>query len=307
MPVGGMAVAAVPQDPLAFDGCTADAAACEALRPAFIHANRSAPQLNLVRYYDDAADGTSPSQQRPFLVREGTALISVNASGLDSRSVLIDPSPRLACQSRARLAREASGGGTAGDAELEAEIRACARKPARLFVANRSPASLLVGEVGEAGRGSDGGYDATRVSFQATVPLSNGPSRLYLAPIVDADGLYALRVFAVCFDTRTVYIYDPDRNRVENIVFTGEGPYAMAFDAFDLADVIEQRERRIAVPLDPRFDAALGVKRYRFGYLASFTNSFVQVLDLDQSLPTKDTFETVVFSLGTPTKPKGTK
>ena len=44
---------------------------------------------------------------------------------------------------------------------------------------------------------------------------------------------------------------------------------------------------------------------YRFAYVASFTNSYVQVIDLDDSQPDKSTFETVVYTLGTPIVPVG--
>jgi hypothetical protein len=58
------------------------------------------------------------------------------------------------------------------------------------------------------------------------------------------------------------------------------------------------------------------VRSYRFGYVSSFTDSFIQVIDLDDSvsLPpssqgaagrTQDTFETFVFTLGNPTPPVG--
>ena len=49
----------------------------------------------------------------------------------------------------------------------------------------------------------------------------------------------------------------------------------------------------------------ISLPRYRFAYVASFTNSFVQVIDLDNSEPNKATFETVVYTLGTPSVPKG--
>jgi hypothetical protein len=58
--------------------------------------------------------------------------------------------------------------------------------------------------------------------------------------------------------------------------------------------------------LDSRQPAGLGLKRYRFAYLASFTRSYMQMIDLDDSQPTADTFYSVVFTLGTPTPPKGT-
>ena len=50
--------------------------------------------------------------------------------------------------------------------------------------------------------------------------------------------------------------------------------------------------------------ATLPVHRFRFAYLASFLRSYVQVLDLDATAA-GGSFETVVFSLGEPTAPKG--
>jgi hypothetical protein len=101
----------------------------------------------------------------------------------------------------------------------------------------------------------------------------------------------------------------------------------MAFDPFSLDDVAQRK----LVPGDPRQqDADLksagidisssangpaSLKRYRFAYVASFTDSYLQVIDLDDSVvepcpgaPTEScnvTFERPVFTLGLPTLPKG--
>jgi hypothetical protein len=48
------------------------------------------------------------------------------------------------------------------------------------------------------------------------------------------------------------------------------------------------------------------IKAYRYAYVASFTESFMQVIDLDGSRADKSTFERVVYTVGYPTKPKGT-
>ncbi|MGH7280698.1 MAG: hypothetical protein ACRELY_04180, partial [Polyangiaceae bacterium] len=97
---------------------------------------------------------------------------------------------------------------------------------------------------------------------------------------------------------------DPDTMQMENVIRVGDvggvGPFALAFDPFTLEDVA----RRLPVEQDPR-DPDLDLKRYRFAYLASFTQSFVQVIDLDGSRTDKSTFEQVVFNLGVPTPPKG--
>ncbi len=78
----------------------------------------------------------------------------------------------------------------------------------------------------------------------------------------------------------------------------------MAFDPFILEDVAAHKK----VELDPREPALVGIpqiNRYRFGYVASFTNSFVQLIDLDNGYP--NTFERVVYTLGSPTLPKGSQ
>lgn len=61
---------------------------------------------------------------------------------------------------------------------------------------------------------------------------------------------------------------------------------------------------------------AQGLRMYRFGYLATFTDSYIQVVDLDDArvpVPSSaatavappETFEAVVFTFGNPTPPKG--
>jgi hypothetical protein len=148
-----------------------------------------------------------------------------------------------------------------------------------------------------------------------------------LAPIVDASGRYALRVFVVCFDSNEIIVYDPDAGRIENVINTGPGPFAIAFDPFSLDDVAT----RSPVEVDPRQRVELNtpagkqvtfaangpasLKRYRFAYVASFTYSYLQVIDLDDSVvepcaadatqSCNVTFERPVFALGQPTPPKG--
>jgi hypothetical protein len=47
------------------------------------------------------------------------------------------------------------------------------------------------------------------------------------------------------------------------------------------------------------------LRKYRFAYVASFLQSYIQVIDLDGARGDKSTFETVVYNLGAPTIPKG--
>jgi len=81
----------------------------------------------------------------------------------------------------------------------------------------------------------------------------------------------------------------------------------LAFDPFDINEVA----RNNVVPADPRY-TDVSVLTYQYAYVASFTRSYVQVIDLvnvpppqDSSLAGSPTYEHVVFTLGNPTPPKG--
>jgi YVTN family beta-propeller protein len=310
VPIGGAGIASVPLDPDAFSCIPSDFFPCgkDALRPAFLQTSRANAIATLLRFYGDIGDRelgadrapATNGNPRPFLVREASYSISANADGIDSRGIAIDPSERIECKLRPG-----------------ADLAACARLPARIFIANRRPASLLIGDVGDRSPGVDGAFDATSVRIHTSIPLTIGPSRLYLAPVVADDGVWSMRVFIVCFDSDAVYVFNPETSRVENIIRVGSGPFAMAFDPFTIEEVAKARfqKRRIAQQSDLQVkdgDVVSDLKTYRFGYIASFTKSYVQLLDLDNArtksgIPDKSTFETVVFNLGVPQVPKGSK
>lgn len=293
-PVGGIGLVAVPHDPDAFLG------APSLPRPAYYETSRAIAQVTLLREYADqtlcpgCTTPTGASTPRPFLQTETAFPVAASAGGVDSRGIAIDITPRLACKAKVQ---------TTDTAERDKQIAACAKKPARAFIANRTPAALLVGDVGSNSL-TDGAYDPDRLTIHTSVPLSAGPSKVYLAPIVDKDGAYALRVFAVCFDSATIFVYDPDAGVLENVIRVGIGPFAMAFDPFNLDDVAQHKP----VPIDSTGEQQ--IRTYRFGYVASFTQSYVQLIDLDNAavqtppLPVTS-FEHVVFTLGLPTNPKG--
>jgi|GEM_PF-880205 hypothetical protein len=303
LPNGGSGIAAIPHD----NSLNSPARGCEytndtppCVRPSFLEANHSSAQIDLLRYYNDLGS----SLDRPFLVLETAFPLTANAIGTDQRGIAIDPTPRMAC--RARAAQNHGGVLSAAD------DAACGTVPSRVFIASRTPASLIVGQVG--GMSADGTtFDPDLLVITGNQPVANGPSTVYLAPIVNPLGQYELRVFIVCFDSSQIFVYDPDNDFVENVINVGPGPFAMAFDPFDLEDVAKNAD----VPLDPRqvdgqsADVAPGtphtLRRYRFAYVASFTQSFVQMIDLDDSLPgiSPQTYENVVFTLGQPTPPKG--
>jgi hypothetical protein len=100
----------------------------------------------------------------------------------------------------------------------------------------------------------------------------------------------------VCFDTNQIIDYDPDENRIEEVIHVGLGPFALAFDPFDFTDAA------LGAHVDTGVD---GIKKYRFAYVGSFTQSYMQVLDLDNSATDKSTWATVVYTVGVPTPPKG--
>jgi hypothetical protein len=315
MPLGGDGLAAVPHDLAAVPAMTAAAP----LRPAWLQVSNAAAEIDLLRYYNDegyadlspledggllpdagvAVEGSS--NLRPFIVKERAYAIDVEANGNDSRSIAIDPTPRIACE-QAALA--------AGAPVASAEYVSCAQTPARVFIASQSPDSLIVGQIGGVSP-TGGAYDPDLLTLLDDVTLPAGPTNVYVAPIVDQSGKYSVRVFVVCFDSQIVAIYDPDTGRIENEVPTGPGPFAMAFDPFDVTAVATHA----AVPFDPRaeypivakgdpIDGKPSLRTYRFAYVGSFTDSYVQVLDLDQSFEddrlTAPTFETMVYSLGVP-------
>ncbi len=308
------------------------------LRPAFLQTSNLQAEIDLLRYYSDegyqqnldasAIEGglgeaglgvavtVGSSNLRPFLIKERVYSVSVSANGTNSRGIAVDPTPRIACEWNVTHAL--------GLSKSSPEYVACAQTPARVFIASRSPASLILGQVGGM-TGEGGTYDPDQLTIYGNVPLSAGPSNVYVAPIVDKNGLYSVRVFIVCFDSQTIAIYDPDAQRVENVVTTGPGPFGMAFDPFD----IEAVAIHAPVPPDPRSQYAnilngkivgTALRKYRFAYITSFTDSFVQIMDLDQSFQDDrlnvggaggaggaggSTFETMVYTLGLPTQPVG--
>jgi len=313
LPNGGSGITFVPHDPLSsVPPCNVPPiAGVNCVRPAFLETNHSTAEVDLLRYWDDdnagcmlgdagCPQGTASSNHRPFIVKDAAFPLNTNFGGTDSRGIAIDPTPRLACEARP---------GT--------DKTVCADLPARVFIANRTPPSLVLGEVG--GVAPSGlAYDPDLLTLSANISLPAGPSTVYVAPIVNAEGNYEVRVFVVNFDSSTISVYDPNCGggsssaictnlALVDTINVGPGPFAMAFDPFVLAEVAANAPVALddrtypPLPLPPHIQKQ-PLKRYRFAYVASFTQSYVQVIDLDQSQPT---FESVVFTLGNPTPPKG--
>jgi YVTN family beta-propeller protein len=309
LPLGGDGIAGVPHDPAAF-GCL-PGTLCRGLPlPAFLETNNTTAELNLIRYYSDngapvgieagVPDANLPvgtSLPRPFITIERTYPLTALSSGTDSRGIAFDTTQRLRCETE--------------HPPPSAEWQQCGEIPSRVFFANRTPDELIIATTGGASQADKvGTYDEDAFSVTGfSAPLDPGPSRVYVAPIIDANGTYQLRVFVVCFDANTVDVVNPDTGIVEANITVGEGPFALTFDPFTTADLAMQA----TVPQGPAEsytpDAGtpidISLPTYRFAYVASFTNSYVQVIDLDDSQPNKSTFETVVYTLGSPTVPKG--
>jgi len=283
------------------------AAACRdqiSYQPGFLLTYRAAPVLDLLRYDADAL----ANAPRPFLSRAASLGIDVNTSGFDSRGVAVDASERTACEQACCEQRCAAGdaGCLAGCAEQppraeDAEdlgepacLASCADIPMRFFVSNRAPASLLIGEArtvlvdrteGDApGEGACGALGVSSayetVEIQDTVALSYGASRVAIGHVLDESGAPQRRVFAVAFDSRFIYSYDPEARRVDAIIRTGRGPHAIAFDT--------------------GYDPDRGW--YSFMYVGHFTDSYIGVVDLDTRRAS--TFGSMFLALGQPEPPQ---
>ncbi len=285
VPSGGTDVVEIPHDRDAYRGCAGRACGV-APGPTFLTSSRVTAALVRLRYLSDDS-GASPV--RPVLAGELATNLGGSPSGFDVRSLAIDASGRLACKA---LVAAATQPRTA--TELDREYRRCARLPARLYAASRTPSTLVLAQVGRNTDPDDPAYDPDALTFVRAEPVPSGVARIALGPVIDRFGLFAPRLFTVSFDTNTVEIHDPDTLAVEQSIRTAQGPFALAFDPFDPAEVAE---RRIA-PRD-----ATARPRFRFAYVASFTKSAVQLIDLDASSSRGATYGTVVFTLGKPGSP----
>ncbi|AKT39888.1 YncE family protein [Chondromyces crocatus] len=274
------------------------AAACGdaiSYQPGFLMTYRAAPVLDLLRYEADA--GSAPP--RGYLTRASRLNISVNTNGTDSRGIAVDDSERRTCEVACDAQWQACEPGCSG--ERLSCLAACTEIPVRFFVANRSPASLLVGQVrtvpvtfegapGESDRvcGPQRFTSAYEImELQDSVALSYGASRVSLGHIIGKDGTPQLRVFAVAFDSRFIFSYDPAARRVDAIIRTGRGPHSIAFDTFA-----------------PTGEAGSGSQRraHSFMYVAHFTDSYIGVVDLDARRP--ESFGSMVLTLGNPQSPQ---
>jgi hypothetical protein len=206
---------------------------------------RNSAQVRLFFFASDGEGGDAPngeggdapsnksSPSRPYLVDGSFVPIDANSVGSDSRGIAIDASARAA----AKQSCAAHDADCAHDAGLV---------PLDVYVANRSPSSLLIGRTGS----------SDYPNFFQTLPLTTGPSRVVVGHVTTPNGERETRVFVVCFDSRRIFVYDPLRSRIETEILTGRGPHAVAVD----------EERQLL-------------------YVGHFTDSYVGVYSLDLAFP----------------------
>lgn len=241
-PVGIAAVPVASDDPGAAD--------------TFLMTFRNSAQVRLFRYASDGSGVSAPANEpRPYLVDGGSVGIDANSSGSDSRGIAIDASARQAAEQRC------------ADDECKA---AAALVPLDVYVANRSPSSLLIGRTRP---------PQEYPYFYQTVPLTTGPSRVVVGQVKTPGSggeVTETRVFVTCFESRRIFVYDPQRSRIETEILTGRGPHALTVDT----------ERGLL-------------------YVGHFTDSYVGVYSLDLASPA--TYGTMLGTLGEPKEPRASK
>jgi hypothetical protein len=248
----------------------------------FLVGFRNNASVHLLQFFDDGVLSEPPPGEtllgRPSLIDVGSTPITLNSLGYDSRGMAVDGSKRelavAACKPEACDVDDAVCVATAQTCVEAAEVT-----PVDVYLTNRTPPSLLVGQVRTAE-----GSDPELPIFYDNVPLTAGPSRVVVGHVTvgnDAAGdpIRETRIFVLCFDSSLIFIYDPARRRVETEIFTGRGPYSMAFDDKD-------PERPMA-------------------YIGHFTDSFIGVVSLDQRTPR--TYGTFITTIGAPTPPRASK
>ncbi len=235
--------------------------------PGFLLSFRASPELVLVRYF---ADATS-NEPRPFITEAGRVGISANSLGFDSRGVAVDPLKRQSCEDDCETSAS----------DLSTCYRDCAGIPLDVYVSNRAPSTLLIGET----RPNDSPTASDDLPYiYDTLPLSFGPSRVVIGDIIDQEGNPARRVFVVCFDSQLIYVFDPIGRRIERIIETGRGPHAFVLG---------------------RTNASGQSAPTGLAYIGHFTDSYIGVVDLDQRH--REAYGTIIATLADPTPPRASK
>jgi DNA-binding beta-propeller fold protein YncE len=261
-------------------------------QPGFAITYRLRAQVDVLRFFDDSFG----APRRPYLQRSGAFGLPPTPSGSDSRDVAFETSPtsqRATCEreclagpyAQCRAACEPLGDGERATCvdrcrygEANTCMTECARIPIGAYVSNRFgstvPGALIVGDV----RAPNGAGSSETLNFYDAAPVSVGASRVIVGRVHDRrdpPGVFRPRVFIVCFDSRSIFVYDPAERRVDALIRTGRGPHALVMD-----------------PVHP------------IAYVGHFTDSYIGLIDLDQS---HALFGTIVATIGIPTSPQGTK
>ncbi len=211
-------------------------------------------QVRLIRVAPDRAEATSANDSRPYLIDGNGVGIEANSVGTHSRGIAVDASARKAAEERC----------AADDSTC---LNAAALVPLDVYVANRSPSSLLIGRTRP---------PQEYPYFFQTFALTTGPSRIVIGKVTTPSGEQETRVFVACFDSRRIFVYDPQRSRIETEILTGRGPHALSVDT----------SRNLL-------------------YVGHFTDSYVGVYSLDLAFPA--TYGTMLGTLGKPKSPRSSK
>jgi len=280
LPVGPTEIASIPEPgfvPFAQQAAS-DADTVFSYLSGFALTYRSTAEVDILRYFPDSA----AAPPRPFIVRSHAFPVTTGASNFDSRGIALLDRARRTCETTCRDDTHPSA------ADEYACLLACAEEhPVRVFLANRSPSSLVIGEMrtftnelavpGEPEPVLTNAFEG--IELFDSVPLDFGPSRVEVGQVVGDDGALEDRVFVVCFDSRRLFIYDPERAAIEAVVNTGRGPHDFAIDARESEDG----------------DA------HALLYVGHFTDSYIGVVDLDRRRPL--TYGQLIASVGIPNPP----
>ena len=122
-----------------------------------------------------------------------------------------------------------------------------------------------------------------QIFFHDSVPLAFGASRVETGKVIQPDGTLATRVFAVCFDSRIAFVFDPVLERIEVAIRTGRGPHDIAIDTGVNANG----------------------EPYSMLYVGHFTDSYIGAVDLDMRRPV--TYGQMIATIGIPVSPVETE
>ncbi|MFO7181470.1 MAG: hypothetical protein DIU78_022390 [Pseudomonadota bacterium] len=250
--------------------------------PGFLVTYGNAAEVNLFRVFPEALS----APQAAYVVQAQARPLRINSSGIDSRGITVDDSERARAEAECAASAGIELACTADEAclaELSAERRAAldacltaaSTIPLDVYLANRAPASLIIGRT----QPEAGAVAVTEMPvFTDTVPLTLGPSRVLVGNVIvgtAADGtpIYERRVLVVCFDSRRIVVYDPRTRSVDVEVVTGRGPHAVALDT-----------------------------EHGLLYVGHFTDSYIGVVSLDRRFPA--TYGTMLASFGRPSAPR---